>query len=417
MNFPLVLIPTLTDWQRERYRRHIDSDRSGWHRRWTESIWRRHQHPSNRVLSGWLSEGDQRRRLIHFYDEYGVESGGFVLRHAYLWLNVTLPAPDVEEYESAILEGIRQGGWNPAGGDAESRQWRRGDLLARLNLRRLHPEDERRGYVFASGYRNLEVAVWTADYKLPDRIAERPWRWFHEVGLRTMLTRGRPQMIEPEEVAAYLPAQVELGCGPSTEAGVPHLSTLHRIYGVSGRDFSFVFRARDDAVLELFADPEPKYRKMAEIYRSCMMAQSTPFYASLRDLWTRGFVVGPIITNNFDCLCADLGLEETSLRRYDTEPYYPMAYRGEFPTVEWDPRARSLLVIGVHADRRLAQIRAREQGLKVIYIDPERYVAPDGRFIDYPVEAPQDNDLFVRSTAGEALPRLQASLARTSSLP
>jgi hypothetical protein len=414
MKFPLVLIPTLTDRQHDRYRRHMDSDRSGWHRKWTESIWRRHQHPSNRMLSGYLSEGDQRRRLIHFYDEYGVENGGFVLRHAYLWLNVTLPAPDVEEYEDAILEGIKRGEWRPVCCYASDRQWRRGDLLARLTLRRLHPEDERRNHTFPPSYRNLEIVVWTAGYELPDGIAERPWRWFHEVGLRPMLTRGLPQTIEPEEIAAYLPAQVELGCGPSTEAGVPPLSTLHRIYGVSRPDFSFVFHAEDDAMLELFADPEPKYREMADIYRACMIAQSTPFYASLRDLWTRGFFVGPIITNNFDCLCADLELKETSLRRYDTEPYFPMTYPGEFPTVEWDPRARSLLVIGVHADRRLAQTRAREHGLKVIYIDPERYVAPDGRRIDYPVEAPQDNDLFVRSTAGEALPRLQRFIERRS---
>jgi hypothetical protein len=51
-------------------------------------------------------------------------------------------------------------------------------------------------------------------------------------------------------------------------------------------------------------------------------------------------------------------------------------------------------------------MRARQLGLRVIYIDPERYVAPDGSIISYPVEAPQNGDLFVRMTAGEAMPRL-----------
>ena len=79
MNFPFVVQADLTDAQLERYRRHIDSDESGWHRRFTESIWRRHQHPSNARLSGWRSEADQKKRLIHFYDEYGVEGRTFVL--------------------------------------------------------------------------------------------------------------------------------------------------------------------------------------------------------------------------------------------------------------------------------------------------------------------------------------------------
>ncbi len=91
MQFPFVVIPQLTDKQLERYHRHINSDASGWHRKWTESIWRRHQHPTNARLSGWTSAEDQKRRLIHFYDEYDVADRAFVLRRAYLRLNVTLP--------------------------------------------------------------------------------------------------------------------------------------------------------------------------------------------------------------------------------------------------------------------------------------------------------------------------------------
>jgi hypothetical protein len=209
-------------------------------------------------------------------------------------------------------------------------------------------------------------------------------------------------MVDPEAIAEHLPAQLELGCGPSIEAGIPHLSSLHRIYGVSHPDYRFVFRAAHDDLLSLFARPEEKYREMSDIYRACLVAGATDFYRGALDLWRRGFLVGPVITNNFDCQCADLGLPERSLRRYDWEPYYP--------TIDHDPRARSLLVVGVHADRRLVQMRARARGLKVIFIDPEQYVAPDGKRIPYPVEAPQDEDLFVRSTAEEAMARLRGAL-------
>jgi hypothetical protein len=180
------------------------------------------------------------------------------------------------------------------------------------------------------------------------------------------------------------------------------LSTLHRIYGVSLPDYGFIFRAAQDGLLEVFAEPERKYRDFTAIYRACLMAGSTPFYDRLAELHRRGLIAGKVITNNFDCQCAALGLPEISLRKYDWGPYYPQ--------IEHDPRAKSLLVVGVHADRRLVQMRARERGLRVLYIDPEEYVAPDGRRIEYPVEAPQDADLFVRSTAQEAMARLHAAL-------
>jgi hypothetical protein len=262
----------------------------------------------------------------------------------------------------------------------------------------VHREDAKRGKEPPAGYRNLDLRLKTRGYVLPPTWPERPWRVFFDVGLRRQLPRGTPRLISPEGIAAHLPAQLELGCGPSIEAGIPHLSNLHRIYGVSRPDYRFIYRADQDAILEVLAAPEAKYRDMTDMYRACMVAGDTDFYRAIAELFRRQKLVGPVITNNFDCQCADLGLEEMSLRRYDWEPYYP--------TITHDPRARSLLVVGVHADRRLVQMRARERGLKIVFVDPERYVAPDGTEISYPVEAPQDEDLFVRETARDAFTRL-----------
>ena len=404
MNFPFVVQADLTDAQLERYRRHIDSDESGWHRRFTESIWRRHQHPSNARLSGWQSEADQKKRLIHFYDEYGVEGRSFVLRHAYLHLILTLPAEHIDEYRAAIAEGLRQGQWTRAGATLGEpardggERWRRGALEVTIRHAAHHPEDAAHGKATPDGYASLDVVLRSDGFALPPAWERRPWEVFYRVGLREKLVRQEPRYVGVEELVPHLPAQLELGCGPSIEAGIPHLSTLHRIYGVSHADYGFIFRAADDGLLALFRDPEAKYREMTEIYRACLVARPTPFYRRMHDLWQRGALVGPVITNNFDCQCADLGLPEISLRRYDWGPYYPH--------LEHDPRARSLLVIGVHADRRLVQLRARRRGLRVMFIDPEAYVAPDGRAIPYPVEAPQGEDLFVRATADEAFAAL-----------
>lgn len=403
MRFPFVVIPELTDQQLHRFEHHVNSDASGWHRKWTESIWRRHQHPSNAKLSGWLSADDSKRRLIHFYDEYDVNGRQFVLKNAYLWVNWTLPEEHIAEYESAISTRLDSGGWSKLpGATAEASSWQRGDLLATLKGCQIHPEDLKRGVKQPPGYRNLDLVVKNASYELPAGWVERPWRVFHEVGLRKVLPRGEPQLIEPEQIAELLPAQLELGCGPSIEAGIPHLSNLHRIYGVSLPNYGFIYRAAQDGVLDLLSAPEAKYREMTDIYRACLVAGSTDFYRAIGTLRERGLLVGPVITNNFDCQCADLGFPEISLRNYDWEPYYPH--------IPYDPRARSLLVVGVHADRRLVQMRARDRGLKVIFVDPEAYVAPDGSRIHYPVEAPQTDDLFVRSTASDALSRLLAHL-------
>jgi hypothetical protein len=404
MKFPFVVQADLSDAQIERYRQHIDSDASGWHRRFTESIWRRHQHPSNASLSGWKDANDRKKRIIHFYDEYGLEGRNFVLRHAYLHLILGLPAEHIDEYRAALADGLRAGQWQPelSGGDGHTECFRRGDLCAQVSRYRVHPEDAARGQPLPEGYAALDVIIKSDGYSLPEAWAGRPWEVFYRVGLRKKLARQEPRVVPAAELREHLPAQLELGCGPSIEAGIPHLSTLHRIYGVSHANYGFIFRAKDDGLLALFRAPEEKYREMTEIYRACLLAQPTPFYTRMRDLWQRGLLVGPIITNNFDCQCADLGLPEISLRRYDWGPYYPR--------LQHDPRARSLLVVGVHADRRLVQMRAREEGLKVLFIDPEQYVGPDGSAIPYPVEAPQGEDLFVRATADDAFRELHAAV-------
>ena len=148
----------------------------------------------------------------------------------------------------------------------------------------------------------------------------------------------------------------------------------------------------------------------ADIYRACAVAKPTFFYRALQELWQRRHFVGPVITNNFDCLCADVCLPEMSLRRYDTEAYFPLYRSSSCEEIEFEPAACCLLVIGVHADRRLPQMRARQRGLRVIYIAPERYFGPDGTVIPYPVEAPQGQDLFIRMTAGDAMPRIYHTL-------
>ncbi len=411
MRFPFTIQEGLTHSQVLRFDQHMNSSATGWNRKCTESIWRRHQDRSNAILSGWSSPTDRRRRLIHFFDEYDREGARFVLQGSHVWVNLTLPAGEVDAYKTRIDEGFVAGGWNRVRDAFTAREsWERGDLDGSVEITGLHREDEARGVHFPSRYRSLTLRVRSRGHRTPDGLEGRPWRWFYDVGMRPILPRGEPQYVEPEELLPLLPAQTELGCGPSTEAGVPHLSTLHRIYGVSRPDFSFVFDSEADGLLGILSDPERKYREMTEIYRKCIVAEPTPFYRLLAKMVARGDIVGPVITNNFDCLCAEMGLPELSLRRYDTDAYFPNEPNALASDLGFAPQARTLLVVGVHADRRLAQLRAREANLNVAFIDPEKYVSPSGEEIPYPVEAPQTGDRFVRACASDAFERLAGAL-------
>ena len=320
MKFPLVVEADLDDRRIDRYHRHIDSDESGWHRRFTESDLVPAPAPVERGALGLAARDGPEKWLIHFYDEYGLEGRDFVLRNMYLHLVIDLPADDVDGYRGAIARGLGDGGWrcesrtgSATDADGAIERWRRGDLSAVLRHSLSHPEDLAFGVRPAEGYRALDVVVRNDGYRLPDAWDRRVFfEVFHRVGLRKKLAREEPRVVPAAALADHFPAQVELGCGPSIEAGIPHLSTLHRIYGVSRADYSFVFRAEDDPLLELFRDPQAKLREMTEIYRACLVAKPTPFYRQLVELWKRGFLVGPVITNNFDCQCADLGLPEIS---------------------------------------------------------------------------------------------------------
>lgn len=80
------------------------------------------------------------------------------------------------------------------------------------------------------------------------------------------------------------------------------------------------------------------------------------------------------------------------MRRYDQRtPHMP------FPD-----DAKALLVIGLHADRRAVQARARKLGLKVFYLDTEG-VIEHGVHRPYLIEGAREGDVVVRSGATPAL--------------
>ena len=214
-------------------------------------------------------------------------------------------------------------------------------------------------------------------------------------GMRTKDKRECPIEVPDLSVLKDLtPFHVEVGCGVSIEAGIPALHNLHELYRVTDSNTGrFIFGGPQDDLLErLLVSPTREITKLGQLFAAAFLAEPTQAHRALLALRDAGLLLTPIMTNNFDGLIHRSGLQEHFLRRYDEA----------VPAVEFHPDARSLLVIGSHADRRRVQARARGRGLPIIYLDPEGYWS-SGRFVPYPLEGPKNGDFLCRNTATEGL--------------
>lgn len=327
-----------------------------------ENIWRRHQSFENHELSGWKTEEDRRRRLVHFIDKYDVINNNFCLSKFYLRINLQLPILESLGYEKFLS--------NYVGGN---------DLFS-INFSTSNLGD----------YNNLDIILKSNNFDITDEITSRPLRVF-EKGIRQVLPRGNPKYVSISDIADYFPAHVELGCGPSISSGIPPLNYFHKLFSLS-KNGKFVFSFHDDELVKSIINPFEWYEKTSYMQRMCLEAVPTKFYYTLKSLIESGRVIEPIFNNNFDGLSKSLEIDELCLRKYDSE--------GEYPDYSFSSEAKSLIVIGSHADRRGCQRSARKAGLKIIYIDPEGYMYGDN-FISYPLESPQDDDLVIRLKADD----------------
>lgn len=395
MKFPIPLRSDFSTEHEERWRRYYvqPSDRD---RKREDGIWRRTQERWNAIESGWKHPSDRRRRIVYYTHEYDLQrrsgSAQLLLRNVYVYYSLSLPeqeiAPDVER----VMDALKQGGWRLDARSNHAQQWCLGELACHLSYVSQHAEDLRAGRYLPSTYRTLDVTVRTQGF-VP--LAERlPWEVLAK-GMRMKDTREQPTYVPDLSALVQLrPFHVELGCGASIEAGVPALHRLHDLYRVTDTDTGyFIFGgAQDDLLERLLLRPCSEFAMLGELFEASFVAEPTPAHQALLALREAGHLVGPVMTNNFDGLAHRVGLSEHFLRRYDEA----------IPDVEFSPAAKSLLVIGSHADRRRVQARARARGLQVVYLDPEGYWV-DGRFLDYPLEGPHDGDFVCRRTATEGL--------------
>lgn len=369
-----------------------------------EGLWRRTQEKINKDASGWKIITDKKRRIIHYEHSFDVlkknGSYDFCLTSVYLWLHLCLPSDEIEKYHNGIIKGQQFSKWWRKVKFGKSQEiYKCGDLFLEIKKLKKHPRDIEAKRKFPSTYEILEITLRSKGVKKSTAFKKKPWLVLN-TGVRTKDKRGNPEICRDiREIIPHLPAQVELGGGASIESGVYPLHFLHEIYSVSDEKKKFVFSFEKDNLIHMVAgDPYGLLKNFSAIQKSIILSRPGIFYEKLRTLHKKNIFVGPIITNNFDGFVRQIGLKERYIRRYSDNVE---------PRIKFHKKAKSLLIVGVHADRRRVQKTARAQGLKIIYIDLEGFECGNGDFIPYLLESPQNKDIIIRKNASHALEMLE----------
>ncbi|MFH8614698.1 hypothetical protein ACH4E8_06425 [Streptomyces sp. NPDC017979] len=402
MYLPHPVIDQLSDDQVKLWETHFTGAGHERPRSIEEGIWRRTQNPSNAEQSGWREDASGRRRIVHYRYTYGIDHTfpvpRLVLSDLYLYVSFTAPDDEVRAYAEDLDGWLQQGRWHLDGD-----RWQHGDLVTTVTEHAVHPQDERADRPTPSGFRTMDVLITSEDYTVPRCLRNLP-RDVLAGGIRIKERRGTPTIADDlSGLLDHLPFQVEVGCGTSIEADVPPLHYLHEVYRVTTRNDNALTQSHgftltpqaDTLVRELLLDAPGKAEALTRMFAACFTAEPTGAHRALKALHTAGHMTGPVITHNFDLLAARAGLKEVFVRRYDQK----------IPPVPLLDQARALLVVGLHADRRSVQARARAKGMKIFYVDPEGLME-NGVFKEYPIEGARDGDTVVRSEATPALQRL-----------
>ena len=214
--------------------------------------------------------------------------------------------------------------------------------------------------------------------------------------------KGRPRINIPGpnivsesssyNLSGHAPFAVYVGSGLSAEAGLPVLGEMHKVFDVDKSNGRLVFGAMDTLPEKVVANPEVAFESFCQFNVDAICVEPSSSYRLLGNLYGKG-LVRQVFTDNLDDIFMKLGVKYTQTRQ------------GIFPDrfeVQFDSKVKSLLVIGVSADRREVVKQARRWGLKVIVINPVHKVSPRSRNMDY-VRA---GDIFFKGEAGKILPKI-----------
>ena len=361
-----------------------------------EGCWLRNQRVENAKKSGYVDEKTQRRRYIHFYDSYvcDEENGKYFLSLSkyYLYVTSTYPVEEIDEYCNRILQALEMGKFKEIEPNIYEKE---NGTQVQIFRYKNHPRNTEQ---FPDNYESLDVVVCSAGYDY-SAIQDRMWKLSKKM-YRMPDKRGNPTYTtDVKDILKYLPAQIEMGCGPSINANIPSLHEMHETYKVQNHvTGKFYFAEQDDFLFNLISRENEIRKKFAKVPMACISAELTEGYKTFGEMYKKGYFKGIVYNNNFDRLVRRMDIPETILRVYDIDKYIPECH--------FEPDVKSLVCIGCHADRRQVQRQARQKGLKVIFIDPEGFYNKDG-LEPYLIEGPRNEDIILKITFEDAMQKLK----------
>lgn len=348
-----------------------------------EGIWFRSQEEVNKNVSGYIDNTTRNRRTIHYNHVFYVKDNYLMVKSSYIYLSIRLNNNEYDKYLNDIINTLENNNYIK-----NNNIYIKDNLNIMINKYDKHPYDE-----IIDNYKTVDIIVKSDNLNNTDKLFNQVWN-LQVKGIRERDTRGNPKYINDfNELKEYFPMAVELGCGPSIEAGVMPLYKLHEIYKVQRHsDGKFYFGTSDTLIKQIIEKDNVKFDEFYEIIAECIKAKPTNFHYNLKKMYDKKLFTMNLFNNNFDRLCKRIGINENILRVYNIENY--------FPKVIFDKDVKALLCIGTHADRRFIQRQARNQGLKIIYVDPEGFNT-DNEFFKYEIEGAKDEDYILKMTASE----------------
>lgn len=360
-----------------------------------EGCWLRNQRPENAKKSGYVDETTKRRRYVHFYDSYVCEEKNgkyyLALSKYYLYVTNTLPKDEIERYYKRIQEALEIGHFALVKKNVfEAKNGTQVQIFRYKD----HPRNVE---PFPANYESLDIVVCSNGYDY-SAIQDRMWALSKKM-YRNPDVRGNPIYTNNvADILKYLPAQIEMGCGPSINANIPPLHDMHETYKVQNHiSGKFYFADQDDLLYNVISNENEMRKKFAKVPLACISAELTEGYKAFGEIYKKGYFRGTVFNNNFDRLVKRMDIPEKILRVYDINEYIAQC--------DFDPEAKVLICMGCHADRRQVQRQARKNNMQIIYIDPEGFYTKDG-FEPYPIEGPQDGDIILKMTFEEAMNKL-----------
>ena len=179
----------------------------------------------------------------------------------------------------------------------------------------------------------------------------------------------------PLNLSDFLPIAAYVGSGLSYEAGLPTLASVHETFGVDHLgDDQFIFGARDPIPRQLADSVAYTFGRFVHFHLLAATTTASLSHLRLATLYDRG-VVTRILTDNVDNLFAQIPVPFTRTRGIGV-------FNDRFE-IKFDRNERTLLVIGVAADRRDIINQARKQGLRIVVVNPHAPVSPMSQNLSY----------------------------------